>query len=257
MVIYNNKIEKINVILVSLFIWMSCDNPVSNDKVDEVKFPDPVVEKTVRDVIDKPTGIIEKTDVENIRSLVIGAQAENLEGIQYCSGLVDLTARNCKVSDLTPIENLVKLKYLDLEYNLIKNIKPLQNLVHLKKLFLSYNRIIDISSIINLDTLEIVTLSCNQIDSLPNLKNMRHLRNVFFDFNNISTMEPFLELSSIENIAISHNRIIDLTILYNASWLTAQRNIYIHLKSNPLDENSINNIIPDLKDRYDVRIYYQ
>lgn len=51
--------------------------------------------------------------------------------------LEKLTVWNCKISDISSLENLVKLKYLNLSDNYIKDITPLEKLANLKTLNLS------------------------------------------------------------------------------------------------------------------------
>lgn len=81
----------------------------------------------------------------------------SLEGLQYATGLtrIDLHQqplygheymRN-DITDVTPLEHLTKLTYIDLHGNRIKDIQPISKLPNVTSLDIAYNSIADLSSL--------------------------------------------------------------------------------------------------------------
>ncbi len=244
--------------MIIVLLIFACDkNPFdSKDNKNVVKIPDPVVEKAIRDALNKPGGDIEISDLKKIQSLFIEGQAKTLDGIEYCTEMTDLGIGYSKIKDLEQIKKLTNLQNLYLNYNMILDISALRDLQRLKMLYLSHNIISDITPIANLDSIKILVLSYNNISSIPNLKNMKQLEIAAFKMNHLTTIEPFLNLPCLVNLNLQNNDIRDLSIIYNAVWLNTGKMNSINLESNPLDDNSIENIISDLRDKYYINIVY-
>jgi internalin A len=98
-----------------------------------VTFPDPNLERVVREHIDKPTGPIFRSDLISLTSL--GAEERNisdLTGIEYLTNLAALSLHHNQISDITPLAGLTNLTGLRLpHYNglwkWLKIIKRRQN----------------------------------------------------------------------------------------------------------------------------------
>lgn len=152
------------------------------DSVDTiVTFTDKNLEKAVRAQIGKTTGDIYKKDVEKIVSLQV------LDG---------------GIRDISGIENLTNLQYLDLSRNEISVINQLKDLSKLETLLLSENQISDI----------------NALQDLTNLKQLS------LDNNRISDIEPLKWLTKLEKLYLNYNRISDVDIL---EWLTSLKVLYL------------------------------
>ena len=153
-----------------------------------VDFPDPNLEKAIREVLALPDEI-PLTQPDMLRLTRVAAskrQIKDLTGLEHAvnlkmlsfwgnpisdispiSGLVQLQHLDfggCHISDITPIENLIELTYLTLHSNLrIVDITPIANLTKLVELRLSHNRIVDIGPLAHLTELEVLTIHGNQI----------------------------------------------------------------------------------------------
>lgn len=119
-----------------------------------VNFNDPILEKVVRDKIEKPTGDLTYVDVKGIKKLIYYGKNKsdmitNIGGIEYLTGLRKLTLSRNSISDIRPLKNLTTITYLDLGNNIISDIKPLENLTEITKLFLMENMISDITPLLN------------------------------------------------------------------------------------------------------------
>jgi len=83
-----------------------------------------------------------------------GYGIEDLEGLDYCRGLI----------------------HLDLSDNRISRLYDLRNLYHLKELYLAGNRISDLSGLEGLSALEILDLADNDIDDITPLLSLTRLK---------------------------------------------------------------------------------
>ena len=89
-----------------------------------VTFPDASLEAAIREAINKPEGPIYMSDLKS---------------------LTTLEAREMGISDLSGLEYLTNLRYLELWYNNISDLSPLAGLTNLDYLFLTSNNISDLS----------------------------------------------------------------------------------------------------------------
>ena len=83
-----------------------------------VEFADPIVEKTIRAKLNKPTGELTKADVEKV---------------------VNLDLRSNQLTDVTGLEKLTQLTYLSFRGNRLASVKGLEKLDQLTKLNLLNN----------------------------------------------------------------------------------------------------------------------
>ena len=75
-----------------------------------VNFPDPGLEAAIREAIGKPTGDIHDTDLVGLTDLNADNRGiVNLEGIQYCVDLTELSLNSNQISDIAPLAGLTNL----------------------------------------------------------------------------------------------------------------------------------------------------
>lgn len=161
------------------------------DNSQILTFTDENLEQIIRNKVDKPTGVLYKSDVENITELTIWDSSisnidlsgiENLvnleslkilnirtSDINILKGLTKLkylSLANCGINDISPLKELTNLESLSLDFNgSIKDISPLETLTNLKYLHLMYNQISDISPLSGLTNLEMLELNGNPIEA--------------------------------------------------------------------------------------------
>ncbi len=87
--------------------------------------------------------------------------------------LSNLGIRN--ISDIIGLEELTKLKELDLSQNQISEIKGLDNLNNLRVLLLGYNKVSEIKGLKYLNNLQHLGLMDNQISEIKGLENLKKL----------------------------------------------------------------------------------
>ncbi|MDE0042075.1 MAG: hypothetical protein OXT74_08565, partial [Candidatus Poribacteria bacterium] len=101
--------------------------------------------QTLRAAIAQDLGVdfITKDDLERLQGLTIpdARNLTELTGLEFAKGLTALRVYNHNVTDLSPIQSLIKLEELTMAVGPISDINPLSNLTNLKKLNLDYNKI--------------------------------------------------------------------------------------------------------------------
>ncbi len=81
-----------------------------------------------------------------------------------------------RISTISPLEGLTRLKALVLQNNLIRDIKPLAGMTRLTSLSLSTNRVSDLEPLRNLRMLESLEVGGNPVKSLRVLEDLPKLR---------------------------------------------------------------------------------
>jgi|GEM_PF-1975813 hypothetical protein len=111
----------------------------------KVEFADANLEAAIREAIGKPSGDINRTELEGIANLNASARGiSNLSGLEYCTNLTDLRLRGNELSDISPLANPTHPIILDLNDNQIDDISPLMGGLNLGHLKLQQNQISDI-----------------------------------------------------------------------------------------------------------------
>ncbi|MFL0198659.1 leucine-rich repeat domain-containing protein [Clostridium sp. WILCCON 0269] len=108
-----------------------------------VTFKDPNLEHVIRIAINKSTGTIYKSDVENINDLdVSGCNIKDISGIENLANLQTLNLASNNITDISALSNLTNLQNLNLAYNTsIMNVIALSNLINLQNLNLEHDNI--------------------------------------------------------------------------------------------------------------------
>ena len=130
-------------------------------------FPDPNLERAIRDVINEPCGPIFKSDLIGLTHLWAGGKnISDLTGIEYLTDLTWLLLNGNLITDITPLAGLTNLTLLGLDLNLITDITSLTELINLTELSLRSNLITDITPLAGLINLTWLCLQENQISDL-------------------------------------------------------------------------------------------
>ncbi len=244
------------ILSLALILGMTaCGGGESSPPCEEVvDFPDRNLEEAIREAIDKPKGDICKEELEVLtkkpgdRTYGV-VNVSDLSGLEHCTSLTELTIffDKSSVIDLSPISRLPNLKKLILKYGLINDISPLAKLTNLRELWINEIQIRDISPISNLTSLEHLDLSHNQISDISPIANITTLENLKLSYNQISDISPLSNLPNLTFFVIQANQISDIYPLVENDGLDEHTSLY--LQDNPLNEQSVNEHIPQLKGR--------
>jgi Leucine-rich repeat (LRR) protein len=239
--------------------------------VEQVTFPDANLEAAIREVLNKPEGSINRSDLEPLITLVaqeIGIS--DLTGLEYCvnlgwlylddnnisdisslAGLTNLQELHLggnNISDISALAHLTNLWYIGLHQNSISDISPLAGLTNLEELFLGGNNISDLSALADLTGLGLLNLDDNSISDISALAGLNNLESLLsLRDNNISDISPLAGLINLQEYDLSGNNISDISPLVANSGLSAGD--FVALRDNPLSTTSVNVYIPQLEAR--------
>ena len=151
-----------------------------------------------------------------------GAAIENLTGLEFAINLTELHLGRNLISDVSALENLTKLTYLDLGANWrISDVSPLKNLTNLTFLNLRGNGISDVSSLSGLTKLLDLDLHVNQLSDITPLKNLTNLMFLGMRGNELSDVSALKNLTNLTHLSLRDNQILDISALENLTNLTA------------------------------------
>jgi len=258
---------------------------------ENVIFECPNLEMSVRYTLNNPNDELNESDLLSLDSLkyfTLADDVTSLKGIERCSNLKWLNMTLQKITDLTPLSVLTKLKRLDVDQNYeIEDLSSLSGLIQLEHLNINSNKISDISPLADLTKLKYLNFkyneeicdisplsdmkeicSCNVTDISP-VSDLKNLHTIKFDYNPIGDISALKELSKLELLYLRSCEISDISVLENLlkismimlsgnkisdiSPLVNNQGIgkgdFISLIGNPLNEKSLNDYIPELKER--------
>lgn len=138
-----------------------------------VSFADDSLEAVIRDLVEKPTGQLMRSDIAGLTVLVGNARGiTSLEGIDQVWNLeVGYLPWN-RITDLAPLAPLSKFRFLDISSNGLSNISPVASMDHVQILILDDNPLEDISSIADMGGLHFLSMwQCGLTDLAPIVAN--------------------------------------------------------------------------------------
>jgi len=202
----------------------------STSSAANVDVPDKNLAKQLRKALkladDAP---LTTTDLEKLNSFKYDARNKNvitnLEGIQYATNLTSLNVRRNDISDITPLASLTKLKVLEIDSNKkITDLTPLQDLLIIERLNVAGTSISDLTPIVNIPTLSNLTISATNVSDLSPLIELKDLLQVlsFSSLPQLTTLEPLQHMTKLRTINMSSLPDLDLTPL---SQVTSMRSI--------------------------------
>nr|WP_307760533.1 cell wall-binding repeat-containing protein [uncultured Peptostreptococcus sp.] len=189
---------------------------------------------------------------ENLEWLsLVNQQESSLEPLKNCKKLKHLDMRNNdKITDISPLSNLVNLEELDMRSVKCGNIEALSNCKKLRSLTAFSCGIKDLKPLENLLNLEYLEIEFNEFEDVSALKNLTNLKyldisklgmkyDIFGNKNpTVKSIAALEKLVNLEFLSISSNDIKDLTPLKNMRNLT-----YLGASNNLIDDwNPIYNL---------------
>jgi hypothetical protein len=213
----------------------AAENPAVTNPTQIVTFEDIYLEKVLRNMLKKPKGNLTALDISKITSIVLTNSSTSLKGLEYAINLEVILVQGSKLSDLTPLAHLKKLKSLEivsdqvedltplasitslefvlLDGNYISDLTPLKNLPNVKYLSLNNNNISDLSPLHSLKKLEILFVNDNFIETLTGAWNVPKLDALGFNANFVSDLSFVEAIPSLLNIQFAYNQVTDISPL--------------------------------------------
>ena len=215
-----------------------------------VVFPDPNLDAVVRDVIGKPVGFIDHTELQGVGFTHLFASSKligDLTGLDACTDLVEIDLRDNAITDVTPLGGMPNLVQLRLDRNQIVNVSPLAGLLTLVELGLSENLIGDVFPLAGLANLEALDLSGNLITDVTPLGFLPLLERLALSANTFGDVDPLGLLPEIRYLWLDANVITTVAGLLPSPGLGAGD--FVNLRGNALVANAYCTDIPALRAR--------
>ncbi len=172
------------------------------------------------------------------RLLRLNLQFNQIRDIRPLKGLVELRVlyidSNPLIDDITGLENMTQLKYLQLPNPLITDITPLRRLTNLVELYVRNNQISDITPLADMTKLKVLLIHKNQITDITPLANLTQLQELSLEENQIVNTSPLIGLVNLKNLSIWGNQITDLQPLLTLKRRAPSIKIYHTRKDKPL-----------------------
>ncbi|UCH19966.1 MAG: leucine-rich repeat domain-containing protein [Deltaproteobacteria bacterium] len=213
-------------------------------KVDDcvVEFPDPNLESSIREEINKPEGDIMASDLQMTTYLSLSDRnISDISGLDYLVGLDTLFLEFDPISDISPLAGLTNLNRLTLVENQISDISPLAGLTNLTELCIFDNQISDVNPLTNLTNLNQLNLAYNKISDISPLSSLINLYGSDLNSNQISDISPLTNLINFHYLRLDNNQISDINPIASLTNL-----LYIGLSNNQISDISPLSYLPNL-----------
>ena len=188
-------------ILVSI-VGMLVYNPFTNAEDAEEWMPDAALRAVVREALKLPADVsLTKEKMQVMLSLAAKDKGiSDIIGLEYATNLKELYIEQNPIIDLSPLAGLTQLQELQFWHSLPKkptnlDLTPLANLINLKYLGLSRNGITDISPLAGLKNLIELNLYANYIDDFSPLVELRNLKELWIHQNSATDFSMLAHLN--------------------------------------------------------------
>jgi hypothetical protein len=243
------KVENFGLSYITAKFGIGSVNPAcsSNDQI--INVPDANLRQVIRSVINISSDTLTCVDMASLVEIFESDGRDkgitSLEGLQYAINLRDVQLWDNEISDATPLANLEKIEWLNLNFNRISDLTPFQNLTSLRGLFLagSSNPYTDMTPITGLTQLEMLDVSDHNLGSLTFLEDFSNLTRLWtwendldaadmtvlngkdlnwlnIDSNNIDSLSFLSNFPNLEIIEARRLGISDISVLQGLSRLT-------------------------------------
>ena len=206
----------------------------------------PTVTATTTTLDEKAQEIIKVSLVE--RKITNEQLAEMVENGEIPHNVTDLNLGTNRISDISPLSELLNLRNLYLGFNDISDISPLSELVNLKILELCGNKINDIFPLSGMINLSYLDLRGNRATDLSPLINLPNLGTGFgglsLNNNQITDISPLANMSNLRWLDLTNNPITDLTPLEDLIYLEDH---FVGLDTLPVTEEQIEHLHETLR----------
>jgi internalin A len=161
----------------------------------------------------------------------------DISPLEELKQLTFLDLRNNKLARLLPIRHLKNLTHLYLSNIHESDISPINELTQLTVLHLGSNNLYDISPIKELTQLAVLHLGTNKLSDISPIKGLKQLSKLDLGNNNLSDISPIKELKQLTKLVLSNNYLLNIYPIKELKQLT-----YLDLRSNKLSDSEISPI---------------
>ena len=190
--------------------------------VEQVEFEDVYIEEVIQEQLMYGRGTpIYTDDLWTITELTVPQEAEVLTDLHHLPFLEKLTITDHTISDLSFLEEMKHLRYLDLSRcELQAELEVLGTLPELQTLLLSDSSISSLNFLKGAQALKTLDLSCNAVGNLTILSTIPTLEVLNLRDNAVSNLKPLASLPELSSLDLSDNVIRDIAPLAGCTKLT-------------------------------------
>ena len=199
-----------------------------------IDFPDTALRAKVAEALDKRRNaaitaldLLALTELHarnaNIRNLTGLEHAHNLRGLDLGGEYIEEEQRNSyndAISDLSPLQGLTQLTWLDLSGTNVSNVSPLSGLTALTSLRLYNTPLSDVSPLTGLPQLRDLNLSNTPISDVSPLTGLAQLTYLNLSNTPISDVSPLAGLTQLRSLYLHSTSLSDIAALSSLTQLT-------------------------------------
>lgn len=145
---------------------------------------------------------------------------EDLKIIAALPMLEKLTLSGCNLSTISDLSGAMKLNYLDLSENTLRNLDPLIPMATLQELYLQHNAVTSLEALSALTNLRKLDVSFNSVTSLSVLASCPSLSWINAGNNLITSPAGAENIAALSHLDLDHNQLTDVSILGSCNNLT-------------------------------------
>ncbi|EQB4339636.1 leucine-rich repeat domain-containing protein [Clostridium botulinum] len=205
-----------------------------------IEFKDKVFEELVRKEINKLSGYIYPTDLENIKELDFhNAHIEKLNGIENMTALEKLNLSgtdikdisllkclinlkevnisNTSISDITALKNSIYIRYLNLNETNVTTLQVIEKFQYIERLYVSGTKINTVPQLSSLLELDLSNCNINDISFINYLHNLTYLNvdKLKYKSNILGNISFVSSLEKLEYLSIANTDVVNIDVLKN------------------------------------------
>ncbi|OXM82850.1 stalk domain-containing protein [Paenibacillus rigui] len=168
-----------------------------------VKIEDPVLEQAIRHELNIEDRPLQYQDLQQLTSLYPQTEQKmkSLKGLEWATNLTSLMVPDQQITDLSPLQNLYRLRFLGLNGNQITNVCPIAGLNQIDRLVIYDNQISDIHCLSRLTGLTDLLADHNQIKDISALSQLP-IRWLNLEGNPITDITPVGRMNSLTHLNV-------------------------------------------------------
>ena len=156
-----------------------------------------------------------------------GNRITEVSPVEDLINLENLNLANNDIRDLSPLKRLTNLKWLSVGFNSVSDISPLAKLEKLEGLWIQGNLISDISVLEGLTRLNDLGLHYNRISDLSVLEGLTRLIRLEFDINSLSDFSLLRGLRNLNMLKVEIEGPLPLSFLVDGEWGGGVLKVYV------------------------------
>ena len=212
--------------------------------------PDPHLRQLVRETLDLPDEArLTKLELKRVTSLTqFKSDVSDITGLEHATNLQEFIMLGSHVTDLTPIRHLTNLNKLIVAWNKTKlsDISPLSELINLQHLDLNANAIVDITPLAALTQLHTLKIQHNQISDITPLVGLTQLIHLDLAYNQISDITSLVGLIQIKELLLTRNQIVDFSPVQHLPLVLFEHDEVCELPRLSIQDRIYNRLFPSI-----------